>query len=143
MYEYIRGDAQVNTYQKFVANSTYFKSLKNCKIRYNIVVQNLNVHQIALIYNNFDKSEINFIILLGPVLLQANHIPEENKIDIVKELIKLNDKHNDSKLTDIINFIRQPADTEMIRKCIEYNEALDNIRGTSLLSVAPHMFEEV
>ena len=87
MYEYIRGDAQVNTYQKFVANSTYFKSLKNCKIRYNIVVQNLNVHQIALIYNNFDKSEINFIILLGPVLLQANHIPEENKIDIVYHLI--------------------------------------------------------
>jgi sulfatase maturation enzyme AslB (radical SAM superfamily) len=142
VYEYIRGDKDENTWQKFVANCAYFKSLKNCEIRYNIVVQNLNVHQICLIYNMFESSEINFILLSGPVLLRANNIPEENKMNIINELIELRDKHNDSKLANIIDYIKQPADTEMIKKCIEYNTALDDIRGTSLFNVAPHMFEE-
>jgi len=90
VYEYIRG-GNLDSYSKLLSNALSFTNLQNLKLRFNVVVQNLNIKNLPALYYdlyNITKShnDITLIILRYPEYYQLNIFPDDKKAEVVESL---------------------------------------------------------
>lgn len=83
VYNYIRGNDKFS-YDQCMQNILTYSQLSNIDLRFNVVVQNLNIHQMLDIHKTLDKfnTEVNYIVLSMPKFLAVNVMPNSAKKEI-------------------------------------------------------------
>lgn len=146
VYDYIRGVKKF-TYADCIENIKKFSKIKNINLRFNVVVQNLNIHQIHDLHQELIKytSGINYITLNMPQYLAVNNMPDKSKQQIFDDYQKNADSFGNFKdrLDKIHNLMMQPSDPDMYKKFLEFNLHLDKVRLQNGTDLFPHLFKEI
>lgn len=144
VFDYIRGTKKFS-YTDCLKNIQYYHSLKNIDLRFNVVVQNLNLHQILNIHQSLEKfnSTINYITLSMPKFLEVNVMPKTSRELIYSNFISNADKfgHYKSLMQNIHNILLKDPDPKIYDTFRNITLALDKKRNQDLKKVAPHLLE--
>jgi len=137
-FDYIRGSKDF-TYEMCISNIKEFSQLPNINLRFNVTVQNLNVHQLHLIHNELIKftDKINYITLMLPSYLCVNNLKNAYKEKIYNTYLEHKNtfgKYSD-KIDKIYNFMLQDTTDELYRQFINITEYLDNTRQQNIENI--------
>jgi len=130
-YDYIRGP-HANS-QMIFNHADYLGLLKPFELRFNIVVQNLNVENLSYLYDSCfrrvgDEKFITLIPLQEPAYYRPNVYPDKDKTLMVSEWSKSNmTGHRDFE--SIVDYFMEPCDPDLYRRFHQITDALDKIRG--------------
>lgn len=140
LYDYIRGSDKVS-YESCISNIEKFALIDGINLRFNVVVQNLNMHQLPEIHDTLMKYDrpINWIKLHLPEYLAPNIMPTDARTTIHKKLTNYDFGKYTDKLTPIIDLLEVPATRQELQTFLEVTRTLDKLRNESLESVAPHL----
>ena len=141
VFDYIRENSKYN-FNMVMNNVAKYQNLK-VDLRFNVVVQNLNIHQIFSIHKKLltFSSNINYITLFEPAIYRANLIPYAEKVKLRNQLNEEYQFLGNYKQTfeNIIEFVNTSADIQMLELFKKVTLELDRLRGQSILNVAPHL----
>jgi radical SAM protein with 4Fe4S-binding SPASM domain len=90
VYDYIRGTSKFK-FADCLKNIEYYHSLENIDLRFNIVVQNLNIHQMLETYELLALKfnvPINYITLSMPKMLSVNVMPKKSREWILQRFLE-------------------------------------------------------
>lgn len=142
VFNYIRGTEKFS-YNECLKNIRYYRSLGNIDLRFNVVVQNLNIHQILDVHQTLEEfnTTINYITLSMPKFLEVNVMPQQ-----ARETIYSKFSSNSKKFGNYENLMQQihnillkdplPGQYELFKKI---TLILDQTRNQNLINVAPHL----
>lgn len=142
VYDYIRSNNKY-TYQDCIENIEKFTALENIDLSFNVVVQNLNIHQLPEIHKKLTEysTSINYITLSMPVYLQPNVMPQKSRMKIIK-LIQ-NSKTifgaYANQIDTITKLLEEAPDQKIYDKFIEISKELDSRRELNLENTLPHL----
>lgn len=143
VFDYIRANSN-NNYDTVMHNVTRYKKM-NVDLKFNVVVQNLNVHQLFDIHKELLKfsNSINYITLFEPKIYRANLISHQQKILLKNKFLLESEVLGEYKETfkNIIEFVNTPADIVMLEHFKKVSLRLDKLRGQNIKEIIPHMFE--
>jgi radical SAM protein with 4Fe4S-binding SPASM domain len=85
VYNYIRGSK--HSYDDILLNATTLSNIENVMLRFNVVVQNLNIKNVADLYDDLfgivkSHNKITLIVLRFPEYYQSNIYPDSKKQSI-------------------------------------------------------------
>ncbi len=136
-YKYIRDENQSS--ENLFMNILELQQLNNHRIRFNIVVQNLNMNNLADLYDRCyffvgNEKDITLIPLQDPAYYRPNIFPDNQKAAVLDDL-EQSEIVNNREFLGIVNYFSQPCDPELWERFINISSALDKHRGQSLCSV--------
>ena len=141
VYDYIRSNNKY-TYQDCIENIEKFAALENIDLSFNVVVQNLNIHQLPEIHQKLTEysNNINYITLSMPVYLQPNVMPIESRKKI-RNLICNNKIFGNYKnqINNIADILNDAPDKKIYHKFLEISRELDSARAVNLENTLPHL----
>lgn len=141
VYNYIRGIEKFN-YKDCLENIRRFKEIPNLELNFNVVVQNLNIHQMVDIHVELSKfsRSINYITLQFPAHLAANVMPSPAREKIYGDFLKRSKEfgNHEALMTNIFNTLKTEPDPRLLEKFYKFSAALDQRRGQDLFAVLPH-----
>ena len=124
-------------------NIAYYNTLSNIDLKFNVVVQNLNVHQmldVHLMLKAFNTT-VNYITLSMPEFLAPNVMPSEARESIYSNFVK-NSRQFDNYESIMQNIHKllliEPLDT-VYEQFKNITLSLDQRRNQNILNVAPHL----
>lgn len=142
VFDYIRGNDKFN-YEVCSKNIAYYNTLSNIDLKFNVVVQNLNVHQmldVHLMLKAFNTT-VNYITLSMPEFLAPNVMPSEARESIYSNFVK-NSRQFDNYESIMQNIHKllliEPLDT-VYEQFKNITLSLDQRRNQNILNVAPHL----
>lgn len=137
-YNYIRGAnydsttilSQVETLRHFCNNH---------RLRFNIVVQNLNMNNLAELYDTClryvnGQEDITLIPLNDPAYYQPNVFPDDQK-PAVLAMLAGSEIVNNRDYVGIVDYFMQPCPADTWQQFLKISKALDEMRGQDLCSV--------
>jgi sulfatase maturation enzyme AslB (radical SAM superfamily) len=143
VYDYIRGTEKFN-FKDCLKNIEYYNSLDNIELRFNIVVQNLNIHQMLEIYELLESKfavPINYITLSMPKILSVNVMPKKSRNEIYQKF--LNNKHKfgiyQEQMANIHKILNVDPDDKLLEQFKTITLALDTRRNQDVQKVLPHL----
>lgn len=144
VFDYIRGTEKFS-YNECLENIKYYRSLENIDLRFNVVVQNLNIHQILDVHQmleNFNTT-INYITLSMPKFLEVNVMPKSSREMIYSKFINNIDKFGNYKdlMQNIHNILLTEPDPKVYTMFKNITLALDQRRNQNLKNVASHLLD--
>jgi molybdenum cofactor biosynthesis enzyme MoaA len=136
-YNYIRGTRSSSL--DVIKNASLLNKLDNHRLRFNIVVQNLNMNNLAELYDACidivdNETDISLIPLRNPSYYQPNVFPDHQKKQVVAKM-------STSKIVDnrdynsIVDYFMQPCDQQKWQQFLAISNTLDELRGQNLCSV--------
>jgi radical SAM protein with 4Fe4S-binding SPASM domain len=142
VYDYIRSNKKYS-YKNCIENIEKFIHFENINLSFNVVVQNLNIHQLPRIHKKLTKysNKINYITLSMPVYLQPNVMPENSRKKILHTIHKNIDVFGDHEksILQIAQTLNEKPDKKIYEKFIEISTELDRNRNLSLQNTLPHL----
>lgn len=139
-FNYIRGSNNFS-YEDCISNANKFAKLPNVNLRFNVTVQNLNIHELHLIHQDLTKisDKINYITLMLPEYLCVNNLSSVFKDKIYKEYLKNRDVFGTyvDKLDKIYNLMLQDSTPELYKQFLEVTDYLDTSRQQNIDTVIP------
>ena len=145
VYNYIRGTKSHN-FDVCFENIKKFSKIKNIKLRFNVVVQNLNVHQILDLHKiliEFEDVHITYITLSGPSYYRLNVLPEKFRHELYSKFLERKEEFGSyqSQMESIYKILLNTPDDKLVNKFKNISKALDLRRDQKLLDVLPHMID--
>jgi MoaA/NifB/PqqE/SkfB family radical SAM enzyme len=144
VFDYIRGNNKFN-YNVCKDNIEYYSKLSNIDLKFNVVVQNLNIHQMLEVHNflKIFNTTVNYITLSMPAFLAPNVMPEEAKKSIYSDFIKnsMQFDHYEGIMQNIHKTLLEETDPELYKQFKDITLALDSRRNQTVLGVAPHLIK--
>ena len=136
-YSYIRGTK--HPYEDVIRNSITVKNMKNVMLRFNVVVQNLNIRNVADLYDDLygivgSHDKITLIVLRFPVYYQINIYPDDKKDGIINEMTNREISHN-SSYRAVVNLLTMPNDVITWNMFQRVTKLLDDRRGQDVKGV--------
>lgn len=134
-YQYIRGGHSYAGIKKNIKKL----AADNTTILFNVVVQNLNIENLADLYDDLltyvdVPKDINLLILRSPEHYQVNIYPDHAKQELIDHLQSRN-LANHPTFNSIILLFDQPCDANKWNKFLKISTFLDNRRGQDICSV--------
>ena len=143
VYDYIRGTEKFS-FKDCLKNIEYYNSLDNIELRFNIVVQNLNIHQMLETYELLESKfavPINYITLSMPKMLSVNVMPKKSRNEIYQKF--LNNRHKfgiyQKQMTNIHEILNVDPDEKLLEQFKIITLALDTRRNQDVEKVLPHL----
>jgi sulfatase maturation enzyme AslB (radical SAM superfamily) len=143
VYDYIRGTEKF-TFKDCIKNIEYYNSLDNIELRFNIVVQNLNIHQMLETYELLELKfgvPINYITLSMPKILSVNVMPWKSRNEIYQKF--LSNKHRfgiyQEQMANIHEILNIDPDEKLLEQFKNITLALDSKRNQDVRKVLPHL----
>ena len=144
VFDYIRGTEKFS-YADCLKNIEYYHSLKNIDLRFNVVVQNLNIHQMLDVHQSLEKfnTTVNYITLSMPKFLEVNVMPKTSREMIYSNFISNADKFGNYKslMQNIHNILLKDPDPKIYDTFKNITLSLDQRRNQDLKKVALHLLE--
>lgn len=142
VYDYIRSNNKY-TYEDCIENIEKFITLENIDLSFNVVVQNLNIHQLPEIHKKLTEysNSINYITLSMPIYLQPNVMPQKSRREI-SNLIKSSKKvfgDYANQIDMITKILEEAPDQKIYDKFIEISKELDSHRELNIENTLPHL----
>jgi len=142
VFDYIRGNEKFS-YQECIKNIEKFSKLPNIDLHFNVVVQNLNIHQLPEIHWELFKfsRSINYIVLQFPDYLASNVMPQIARKRIYENFIDNQYQFGEYQnlMKNIHELLRKDPEPYLLKKFYKVMSALDQIRKQDLYSVLPHL----
>jgi radical SAM protein with 4Fe4S-binding SPASM domain len=143
VYDYIRGTNKFK-FKDCLKNIEYYHSLDNIELRFNVVVQNLNIHQMLEIHEVLNvkfNAPINYISLSMPKLLAINVMPKKSRHSIYQTFLKNKDKFGSyqNQMLNIHEILMSEPSAHLLEQFKVVTEALDNRRNQDINTVLPHL----
>jgi MoaA/NifB/PqqE/SkfB family radical SAM enzyme len=139
-FDYIRGNNDFS-YKKCIENAKLFAKLNNVNLRFNVTVQNLNIHELHLIHQELTQisNKINYITLMLPEYLCVNNISRVYKEKIYAEYLQHREVFGNyaDKVDKIYNLMLQDSKPELYKQFLEVTKYLDTSRQQSIETVIP------
>lgn len=145
VYNYIRGTKSHN-FDVCFENIKKFSKIKNIKLRFNVVIQNLNMHQILDLHKiliQFDNVHITYITLSGPSYYRLNILPKNCREKIYNEFLLRKDEFGSYKtqMESVYKLLLTDPEEKIINKFKNITKALDHLRQQDLYNAVPHMID--
>jgi sulfatase maturation enzyme AslB (radical SAM superfamily) len=144
VFDYIRGTEKFS-YEDCLRNIRYYHSLENIDLRFNVVVQNLNIHQMLDVHQVLDEfnTTVNYITLSMPKFLEVNVMPKKSREMIYLKFLDDCEKFGNYKDTmqNIHNILLNDPNPEVYGLFKNITLALDERRNQDLKKVASHLLE--
>ena len=141
VYDYIRGTEKFS-YQECYENIEKFSKIPNIDLKFNVVVQNLNIHQILDIHQKLIAigDSINYLVLQFPEYLAVNVMPKESREQIYQNFVEKSDQFGSytDLMKNIHNMLKIDPNESTLKRFYEVSRSLDYRRGQDLFSVLPH-----
>lgn len=141
VYDYIRGTEKFS-YKDCFENIRKFSEIKNIDLKFNVVVQNLNIHQMLDIHQELLKfsDSINYLVLQFPEYLAVNVMPQLSRKAIYQDFINNSDKFGsyEGLMKNIHEILTVDPDPLLLEKFFAVSTALDDRRDQDLFSILPH-----
>jgi organic radical activating enzyme len=136
-YSYIRGTK--HPYKDVIQNSIVINNMKNVMLRFNVVVQNLNIRNVAELYDDLysivgSHAKITLILLRFPIYYQINIYPDDKKDCIVRDMNDRSISQN-SSYRAIVNLLMMPSDTNSWNMFRRVTGILDTRRAQDITGV--------
>lgn len=137
VYSYIRGGK--HPYEDVLQNALVLSRIKNVDLRFNIVVQNLNIRNVSVLYEDLfnlvkDHNKITLIILRFPEYYQCNIYPDDKKLEILNEwensLISKNSSFNGMRTLFVVE-----NNTNVWNTFKQVTKILDSRRNQNILEI--------
>jgi sulfatase maturation enzyme AslB (radical SAM superfamily) len=144
VYNYIRGTNKF-TFNDCFKNIEKFHAFKNIDLKFNVVVQNLNIHQMIEIHQlltAFPKTTINYITLSMPSYLAVNVMPSTARDKIYENFLKNSSvfKNYETQMQHIYKLLLIEPLPETLEYFKKITVALDKKRKQDASAVLPHLF---
>jgi len=144
VYNYIRGTNKF-TFNDCFKNIEKFHAFKNIDLKFNVVVQNLNIHQMIEIHQlltAFPKTTINYITLSMPSYLAVNVMPSTARDKIYENFLKNSAvfKNYETQMQHIYKLLLIEPLPETLEYFKKITVALDKKRKQDASAVLPHLF---
>jgi len=146
VYDYIRGTSKFK-FADCLKNIEYYHSLENIDLRFNIVVQNLNIHQMLETYELLASKfnvPINYITLSMPKMLSVNVMPKESREKILQKFLE--NKHRfgiyQDQMYNIHKILTIDPDDKLLEQFKTITLALDARRNQDVKQVLPHLLHD-
>ncbi len=137
VYNYIRGSK--HSYSDVLENAKAFLSIKNIRLRFNVVVQNLNIRNVSDLYDDLfgivkSHNDITLIILRFPEYYQSNIYPDDKKQMIVDSWHNKSITNN-SSYKAMLNVFLAPNDSIAWNSFSKITHILDCRRNQSIAEI--------
>lgn len=147
VYDYIRGTDKVS-FKDCLKNIEYYHSLDNIELRFNIVVQNLNIHQMLETYELLESKfnvPINYITLSMPKILAVNVMPKKSRDEIYQKFLENKNKFGiyQDQMMHIHKILMIEPNEKLLEQFKTITIALDSRRKQDIEKVLPHLLAEV
>jgi sulfatase maturation enzyme AslB (radical SAM superfamily) len=147
VYDYIRGTDKFS-FKDCLKNIEYYHSLDNIELRFNIVVQNLNIHQMLETYELLESKfnvPINYITLSMPKILAVNVMPKKSRDEIYQKFLENKNKFGiyQDQMMHIHKILMIEPNEKLLEQFKTITIALDRRRKQDIGKVAPHLLAEV
>lgn len=142
VFDYIRGNDKFN-YDICKKNIDYYSTLDNIDLKFNVVVQNLNIHQMLETHSMLKSfgTTVNYITLSMPNFLAPNVMPAESRQTVYSNFVK-NSRQFDSYegiMQNIHKLLLIEPEQSVYEQFKKITLALDQRRNQNILDVAPHL----
>lgn len=141
LFDYIRGNAKFS-YKDCIANVEKFLEL-DVNVRFNTVVQNLNIFQLHEIYTVLDSynKPINWINLTLPDYLAVNVLPDASRKQIYDNLITKDFGKYKKRIDAILKLLNTQPASGLLENFYNVTNILDQKRKEDIHSVNPYFKE--
>ena len=141
-YKYIRGG---HSYEAVKMNIEKIAA-DNVTILFNVVVQNLNIENIADLYDDLivyvqSPDDINLLVLRSPEYYQINIYPDNSKASLI-EMMQSRKIANHNTFDAIVSLFEQPCDSHLWDKFLKITKFLDDRRKQDVCSVIKAITQE-
>lgn len=144
VYNYIRGTSKFSFDDCFL-NIQKFKSINNIQLSFNVVVQNLNIHQIIDIHLALIKysNTISYITLELPNYLALNVMPKLAREKIYQNFLENSTVFGkyENQMKNIYKLLLIEPNTKDVERFQNITTALDKRRKQNLSSILPHLID--
>lgn len=141
VFDYIRANEKFS-YQDCIKNVERFSKLGNIDLHFNVVVQNLNIHQMLDVHLELTKfsRSINYIVLQFPDYLSANVMPISARKKIYQDFIDKQEQFGEYQnlMKNIHDILLTDPEAYLLKKFYRVMTSLDQLRNQDLYSVLPH-----
>jgi len=139
-FDYIRGNKNFS-YEDCMKNIKKFAKLPNINLRFNVVVQNLNIHQLCLIHEKLSpiSNKINYITLMYPTYLCVSNLKRDYKQIIYNNFLENKDlfgKHLE-KVSKIYDVMLKDTSQDLYDQFLSVTKYLDNTRNQNINNIIP------
>lgn len=142
VFDYIRGNDKFN-YTTCKHNIDYYSKLANVDLKFNVVVQNLNIHQMLETYTMLKQYQttINFITLSMPNFLAPNVMPDIARQNIYSNFLKNARQfdHYENVMQNIHKLLLTDPKQSVYEQFKSITLALDKRRNQDINKVAAHL----
>lgn len=137
VYNYIRGSK--HSYEDILLNSANLSNIENVVLRFNVVVQNLNIKNVADLYDDLfsivkSHNRITLIVLRFPEYYQSNIYPDSEKKPIYTSWADRTIKYNPS-YNAMANVFLMPNDEVQWKAFQKITEVLDSRRHQDISEI--------
>lgn len=145
VYDYIRGTSKFS-FVDCIKNISYYNSIENIDLKFNVVVQNLNIHQQLEIYETlrvFNNTTINYITLSSPRYLAVNVMERLTKETLFDFYKGQKDRFGPYQQTmdNIYNFMMTDFQEGLLEEFKNVTRELDKLRKQDIEKVLPHLVQ--
>jgi len=142
IYNYIRG-TKSHSFDECYENIIKFYKIPSVILRFNVVVQNLNVHQMVDIHTLLQEfsSKITYITLSGPAWYQISVLPKPIKEEIYNKFLQNKEKFGryQEQMENVHKLLISDCNDEHWQKFVNITNALDKLRGQNILEALPSL----
>lgn len=145
VYNYIRGTTKFN-FNQCLNNIENISKIPGVTLQFNVVIQNLNIHQLKDIHitlSKFSKS-ITYITLSQPEYHRINVLPKRIRDDIYQDFNNNNDVFGTylEQIKNIYKLLQHAPKKETVDKFLKITNILDKSRNQKLKNIIDCESEE-
>lgn len=144
VYNYIRG-TKTHDFDTCFANIKKLSTIKNLTLQFNVVIQNLNIHQIIDLHNLLKQFDVHitYITLSGPQHYRLNVLPKEFRQKVYNEFLQRKNEFGSyrEQMESVYKILLTDPDEKLVTRLKNISKALDIRREQSLCDVLPHMID--
>ena len=134
-YQYIRGGHSYAGIKKNIEKL----AADNTTILFNVVVQNLNIENIADLYDDLlgyvaRPNDVNLLILRSPEYYQINMYPDNAKQQLI-DMMQSRELANHPTFNAIVSLFEKPSEDDNWGKFLKISKFLDDRRNQDICSV--------
>lgn len=139
-FDYIRGNKKFS-YNQCIKNVKKFSKHSNINLRFNVVAQNLNVHQLHIIHQELSSisDKINYITLMLPEYLSVANLTDRYKQTVYQSFLdnKLVFGRHLNRVEKIYNLMMTDTTQDLYKQFINITKYLDSSRNQSITDIIP------